>query len=479
MRQQYECVSNDQQKPSGAITIRAMRREGSRLYIKKTNQMKNITYIFFLLVSLTSVAQNPAPGRAQTRPIALIGGTIHVGNGTVIENGTLVFANGRITAIGDASTAKPADAETITVTGKHVYPGLISPASTVGLQEIGAVRATVDMREVGNINPNVRALIAYSTDSEIIPTIRNNGLLLTQATPQGGILSGSSSVMQADGWNWEDAVLRADDGLWLTWPAYFARSFSEEDFTLAVRKNERRPEIIAALRVTFADAKAYADIKSPNRIDGPRIDGPPMNLKLEAMRGLFTGSQALYIRADAGKDIIEAVQFAKAMGVKRPVIVGAEDAAGVVTFLKENNVPVILSQLHRLPNRADEAVDMPYRLPGILHNAGILVALSYADEWWRTRNLPFQAGTAAGFGVANREDALKMITQNPAKIMGIDALVGTLETGKHATLFVSAGDALDMRTNVVEQAYIQGRKVNLDDRHKRLYNTYKDKYGQK
>jgi imidazolonepropionase-like amidohydrolase len=434
--------------------------------------MKNITYILFLLISVGSFAQNPAPGRAQTRAVALVGGTIHVGNGTVIENGTLVFVNGRITAVGDANTVKPADAETVNLAGKHLYPGLISPASTVGLQEVGAVRATVDMREVGAVNPNVRALIAYNTDSEIIPTVRNNGVLLSQATPQGGLVSGSSSVMQTDGWNWEDAVLRADDGLWLTWPPYFARTFSEEDFTISVKKNDKRAEAIAALRVTFADAAAYADLKNLNR-----IDGPPMNLRLEAMRGLYTGTQALYIRADAGKDIVEAIQFARAMGVKRPVIVGAEEAAGVVMFLKDNNVPVILSQVHRLPNRADEAVDAPYRLPALLHNAGVLVALSYADEWWRTRNLPFQAGTAAGFGVTNREDALRMITLNPAQIMGIAGQVGSLETGKHATLFVSAGDALDMRTNRVEQAWIQGRKVNLDDRHKRLYNIYKDKYG--
>ncbi len=431
--------------------------------------MKNTTYIFFWLVSLTAVAQNPAPGRAQTKPIALVGGIIHMGNGTVIEAGTVVFANGRITAVGDANTPKPADAETISITGKHVYPGLISPASTVGLQEIGAVRATVDMREVGSVNANVRALIAYNTDSEIIPTIRNNGVLLTQATPQGGLVSGSSSVMQADGWNWEDAVLRADDGLWLNWPAYFARNFNEDDFSVAVKKNDKRAETIATLRATFADAKAYAEVKNQN----------PMNLRLEAMRGLFSGLQALYIRADGSKDIVEAIQFAQAMGVKRPVIVGGEESASVVMFLKDNNVPVILSELHRLPNRADEAVDLPYRLPSILHNAGVLVALSYAEGWWRTRNLPFLAGTAAGFGIANREDALQLITQNPAKIMGIDAQVGTLEVGKHATLFISAGDALDMRTNIVELAYIQGRKVNLDDRHKRLFNIYKEKYGQK
>ena len=433
--------------------------------------MKKVLITILTLAALTSYGQNPAPARPQTQAIALTGGTVHIGNGQVIPNGIVLFSNGVITNVVDGTTVKLnlTDTEVIDVAGKHVYPGIISPASTVGLQEIGSVRATVDKQEIGTLNPNIRALIAYSTDSEIIPTIRNNGILLTQAMPQGGTVSGSSSVMMTDGWNWEDAALKKDDGLWLNWPAYFAREFSFEDFTTVVRKNERRDAAIAALRSTFSDAKAYAALTNPM----------PMNLKLEAMRGLFSGRQNLYIRADNSKDIIEAITFAKAMGVPKIVIVGGEDANRAATFLKENNVPVILSALHRLPNREDEDVDLPYRMPGILQKAGVLVGLSYADEWWRTRNLPFQAGTASGFGGLDREEALKMVTSNTAKILGIDTMVGTLEKGKHATLFVSKGDALDMRTNVVEQAFIQGRKVNLDDRHKRLYKTYKDKYEQK
>ncbi|UHG89704.1 amidohydrolase family protein [Spirosoma oryzicola] len=430
--------------------------------------MKKILTSILTLGVLTSYAQNPAPAKPQERAIALTGATIHVGNGQIIQNGVVVFDKGVITAIGDGSTPT-AGAEVISASGKHVYPGFISPAATVGLQEIGAVKATVDKQEIGDLNPNVRALIAYNTDSEIIPTIRNNGVLLTQAMPQGGTVSGSSSVMMADGWNWEDAVLKKDDGLWLNWPGYFAREFNYDDFSLTVRKNSKRTEAISALQATFSDAKAYAALSNPM----------PMNLKLEAMRGLFSGKQNLYIRADYGKDIIEAVTFAKALGIPKVVVVGGEEANRVATFLKENNVPVILSQLHRLPNREDEDVDLPYRMPGILQKAGVLVGLSYADEWWRTRNLAFLAGTAAGFGIPDKEEALKLITLNNAKILGIDNAVGTLEKGKQATLFVSAGDALDMRTNVVEQVFIQGRKVNLDDRHKRLYKTYKDKYEQK
>jgi imidazolonepropionase-like amidohydrolase len=430
--------------------------------------MKKLLSILITLASLTSYGQNPAPAKPQTKTIALTGGIVHIGNGQVIPNGVVLFTNGVITNVVDGTLVRLnlTDVDVIDVSGKHVYPGIISPASTVGLQETGAVRATVDKQEVGVLNPNVRALIAYNTDSEIIPTIRNNGVLITQAMPQGGTVSGSSSVMMADGWNWEDAALKKDDGIWLNWPTYFSREFNFEDFSTVIKKSEKRDPAIAALRATFTDARAYAAMTNPT----------PMNLKLESMRGLFSGKQNLYIRADYAKDLIEAVTFAKDMGVKKFVLVGGEEANRAIPFLKENNVPVILSALHRLPNREDEDVDMPYRLPGILHNAGILVSLSYADEWWRTRNLPFQAGTAAGFGVADREEALKMVTSNTAKILGIDNLVGTLEKGKQATLFVSAGDALDMRTNKVEHVFIQGRKVNLDDRHKRLYNTYKEKY---
>ncbi|WP_027302768.1 amidohydrolase family protein [Rudanella lutea] len=431
-------------------------------------------HFFLSLLALTAFgkvwAQNPAPAKPQARAIALMGATIHVGDGRVIQNGLITFDKGVITGVGDASTVRinRNEVDVIDLTGKHIYPGLISPASLVGLQEVASVRATVDSREIGELNPNVRALIAYDTDSEIIPTIRNNGVLLTQAMPLGGTVSGSSSIMHTDGWNWEDAVLRKDDGIWLNWPGYFARNFDFDTFSVSIKKNDKRDEAMRAIETVFAEAKAYAALPSPT----------PMNLKFEAMRGLFTGRQNLYVRADLGKDIIEAVRFARAAGVPNVVIVGGEEADRVAGFLKENNVPVILSALHRLPNRQDEAVDLPYRLPGILQKAGVLVGLSYAEEWWRTRNLPFLAGTAAGFGIGDREEALKLVTSNTAKILGIDKVVGTLETGKQATLFVSAGDALDMRTNVVEHAFIQGRKVNLDDKHKRLYQKFKTKYGQ-
>ncbi len=428
--------------------------------------MKKLT-ILFSFISTAIWAQNPAPAKPQTKPIALVGATVHVGNGTVIEKGVVVFDKGILTAVGDANTAfDRTGTEIIDASGKHLYPGLIAMCATTGLVEISSVRATADNSETGTLNPNVRALIAYNTDSEVIPTLRNNGLLLTQATPQGGTIAGSSSVMELDGWNWEDAVLKKDDGLWLTWPPYFAREFNFDDFSVSLQKNSRRQEVINSLIQLFSDAHAYSQIKNPNIT----------NLKLEALRGLFSGSQNLYIRADNSKDIIEAVKFAKQQGVQKTVIVGAEDALHVVDFLKENNIPVVLGETHRLPNRQDEPVYQPYQLPSLLQKAGITVALSYGEAYWRTRNLPFLAGTAAGFGQLDREEALKMITSTPAKIMGIDKQVGTLEKGKMATLVVCKGDILDMRSNGIEQAFIRGRKTDLDDRHKRQYRKYSDKY---
>ncbi|GAB3171600.1 amidohydrolase family protein [Telluribacter humicola] len=431
--------------------------------------MKKIFLALLALVPLSMQAQNPAPAKPQAKPIALTGATIHVGNGQVIENGTIVFDKGVITAVGGSATTFDRNAtEVVNVAGKHIFPGLIAMGTTVGLQEVASVRATLDYQEVGDINPHVRTLIAYNTDSEIIPTIRNTGVLMAQAVPQGGMVSGSSSVFNTDGWNWEDAVLRKDDGIWVNWPAFLARSFSQEDFSITIKRNEKRQEIINELRRHLVEAKAYSEDKAPT----------PVNLRLASMKGLFDGSSNLYVRAGYAKDIVESIQFAQELGVKKVVIVGGDEAYKVASYLKDHNVPVVLDPIHRLPSRADDDVYLPYEQPARLHKAGVKVALSYNDEWWRTRNLAFLAGTAAGFGEINKEEALQLITLMPAQIMGIDKQVGSLEKGKLATLVVAKGDILDMRTNVVEQAYIKGAKVDLDDKHKRLYQKYKDKYGQ-
>lgn len=440
--------------------------------ISRRKNMKKILFALSTVISATyfypqqAMAQNPVPAKAQAKPVMLFGGTAHLGNGQVIQNAIITFEKGKITNVADASTVR-VNREGIDfydISGKHVYPGLISPATHVGLAEIESVPATTDYNETGQVNPNVRALIAYNADSEIIPTLRSSGVLVSQAVPEGGIVTGQSSIFEMEGWNWQDAALKADDGIWLNWPQFLSREFNPETFSVNTTRNTRRDAILRELDKTFKDAKAY-------------IGGTPnsRNLKMEAMKGLFDGSKILYVRTDFGKEIIEAVQFAKAQQVSKIVIVGGAECESVLDFLKENKIPVILGGVHELPARADHDVYLPYKLPGILHKAGILASISYSGLSWRTRNLPFLAGTAAGFGL-DKEEALKMITSNTARIMGIDAQVGTLEVGKHATLVVSAGDLLDMRSSVVEMAFIQGKKIDLDDKHKRLYKKFSEKY---
>ena len=424
-------------------------------------------YLYILLICsvFTAKAQNPIPGKAQTKPIILYGATAHLGNGQVIQKSIIVFDKGKIVSVAAANADLPKDdnAEVINVTGKHVYPGLISAASHVGLAEIESIAAVNDFQETGNINPNIRTIVAYTSDSEIIPTVRTNGVLISQATPEGGIVSGQSSIMEMDGWNWEDAALKADDGIWLNWPPFLSREFNFETFSVVTQKNSKRQLVLNELDKTFNDAMAYS------------IGKESVNLKMEAMKGLYDGSKTLFVRTDFSKEIIEAVQFAKSHGVKKIVIVGAAECLPILDFLKTNNVSIILGGVHELPNRPDDDVDLPYKLPSIISKAGILCSISYAGLGWRTRNLPFLAGTAAGFGM-DKEEALKTITSNTAKILGIDDKVGTLEAGKHATLLVSAGDLLDMKSSQVEMAFIQGKKVDLDDKQKRLYRKFSERY---
>jgi imidazolonepropionase-like amidohydrolase len=430
--------------------------------------MKNILTMIAALLLISAHAQNPAP--KQSKSILLMNGTAHLGNGKVIENSVIGIKDGKIDLVGDATTVKlqqGAYEEVINIQGKHVYPGIIAPNSTLGLVEIEAVRSTRDFNDVGIFNPNMRAMIAYNTDSKIIPTVRTNGVLLTQVVPRGGMITGTSSVMMLDGWNWEDAVLKADDGVHMNWPLLFSRKWTE-DGPGDAEKSKQYEANIAQLKKFFQDSKAYSETEKPEE----------KNIRFEAMKGIFKGIQNLYIRANYVKDITESISFAKQFGIKKIVIVGGRDAWMVAGMLKENNVAVMVNRLHDLPANPEEDVDQPFKLPAQLQQAGVLFCLQNEGdmEAMGTRNLPFLAGTAAAYGLS-KEEALMSITSNAAKILGIDNMTGTIENGKDATIFVSTGDALDMKTNNVELAYIKGRSIDLNNDQKELYEKYKKKYG--
>jgi hypothetical protein len=332
----------------------------------------------------------------------------------------------------------------------------------LGLVEVDAVRATNDQAETGALNPNARSIIAYNTDSEVTPTVRSNGVLLAQVSPVGGTLSGSSSVVQLDAWNWEDATIKADEGQHLNWPAL--RSWGGWDTGNPEQKgNDRYTKDIEQMQAYFNEAKGYAQLEQPST----------SNPRFEAMKPLFTGKQTLYIHANEAKAIRAAVEFAVGNQLKM-VLVGGDDAWQETTLLKNNNIPVMLSRTQRLPAREDEDVDQPYKTAKTLYDAGIL--FTFSDEGaWKQRNLSFEAGQAIGFGLPY-EAAVAAITLNTAKILQIDANYGSLETGKSATLFISEGDALDMRTNQVTAAFIDGREISLDNKQKELSRKYSEQY---
>jgi imidazolonepropionase-like amidohydrolase len=426
-------------------------------------KFKYLAIAFFL--SFKTIAQVPAPAPPQTRPMLLTGATLHVGNGTVIERAAVAFDKGKITYAGPATGAPAAGSyQQVDVSGQHIYPGLIQPNTTLGLNEISSVRATLDQQEVGQINPNIRAMVAYNTDSDLLPTVRANGVLLVQVTPVGGTISGSSSVMHLDAWNWEDAVVKADDGLHLHWPP-MPVSIQPETTPAIGEAKRNREKLLQDLDVLFKQAAAFQQGNSGKE-----------NFKLSALKGLFNGNKQLYLHADNAKDIIESVRFAQKNNVKNIVLVGGRDAWRVTDYLRENNIPVILSGVHALPALAGDAADLAYKTPFLLQQAGILYGLNYSTSLHGVRNLPFIAGTAVAHGLT-KEQALMAITSNTAKILGIAAQTGTLETGKDATLVVSAGDLLDMRTNQVTQAFIQGRQLNLTDKQQYLYQKFKAKYN--
>ncbi len=421
-----------------------------------------VIYILIVLIAPIAIAQNPAPSNDIKR-ILFIGAKAHLGNGEVIEMSAVALANGKITFIMDSRGYK-ADRGSfdtiINVDGKHIYPGFIAMNSSIGLQEIELVRSTIDNSETGTINPSVRAISAYNTDSKIIPTLRTNGVLLAQIVPSGGLISGSTSVVQLDAWNWEDAAVRMDEGIIMSWPSM--RIFKSEKPTEEDQKDKMEKQL-QELEKYFTDAKSYSITAKPTTV----------NQNFEAMRGLFNKTKKLYIRCDYIKEILSAVQFCKQQGIQM-VLVGGKDSWQTTDVLKENNIAVVLGRTHSLPMREDEDIDLPYKLPYLLYKAGVKFCIT-DDGYWQQRNLSFEAGTAVAYDLPY-EEAVRAITSMPAEVLGINNSCGMLKDGMDATLFISTGDALDMKSCEVEMAFIQGRQINLDNIQKQLYRKYKQKY---
>jgi len=364
------------------------------------------------------------------------------------------------------------DAKVVDAKGKQVYPGLILSETDLGLKEIAnGVRGSNDYLELGDLNPNVRSIVAYNTDSKIIGTLRANGIILASVTPQGGSISGSSSVVQLDAWNWEDAAYKMDGGIHLNMPSFISRPNRFAMF-LGLPQDRTDPtkqalDKVDELKSFFREAKAYSEETTHKET----------NLKFESVKGLFNKKQKLFVHGDQVKQMLVTVDFVKEFGFD-VVIVGGSESFLIADLLKQNNIAVILQQMHALPATEDDDFDQPYKTPAQLQKAGVLFSINDSHDETRYRNPMFNAGTAAAYGLS-KEEALAAITLNAAKILGIDDRTGSLEAGKDANIVISESDILDMRTSIISNVFIQGREVSLQNKQTQLYERYKYKYGLK
>jgi len=395
-------------------------------------------------------AHDQIPGAPQKQPIAIVGATVHTISGRSIENGTVVFVAGRITAVGKGVEV-PEGSEVIHAEGKHVYPSLIDANSDIGLVEVNSIRATIDSRETGNINPNVRAVAAFNPDSELIPVNRANGVLIAVSAPAGGLVAGRSAVMMLDGWTWEDMTLKADAGMHVRWPREAGKDLKELD------------ELLEQTARYVASRKVSASL--------------PMDLRLESLARVLDRSLPMIVDATSVTQIESAVAFAEQRKLKL-VIHGGYEAVHCAELLTKADVPLIVSGVYRIPSGRDNPYDEAYTLPKRLRDAGIKFCICSGGRFGASglRNLPYHAATASAYGLS-QEEALKAITLHAAQILGVADRVGSLATDLDATLFIADGNILETETQV-EQAFVQGRRVDLDNRHHQLYRKYSAKYDQ-
>ena len=428
-----------------------------------------LIYLITLLISFI-FASDQIPAPQQEHPIIFTGATIHTVSNGVLENAEILFDGGKIISVGH-NLSVMYRIERIDAKGKHIFPGLISAVSTLGLQEIGAVRATHDYAEVGSINPNVRANVSYNPDSELIPISRSNGILLALSVPRSGRISGTSSLMMLDGWTWEDATLKHPVGLHLFWPS-MKEPKKDKGEKKDKTKKDSRLKSIQKIDDLIQESRAYLKLKETESLSYKH------DLRLEGMLPVLMGEIPVFIHANEVRQIEAAVYWADRQNLDM-VLVGGKDSWRTTKLLKDREIPVIYTQTHSTPMRRFENYDQAFTTPFQLYAAGVKFCISNSESTFQTphiRNLPYHAAKAASYGLP-WEEALRSITLSTAEILGVEEMVGSLEVGKDATFFIADGDILDIRTQV-ERAFIRGGEIDLSDRHKMLYEKYKVKYQQ-
>lgn len=429
-----------------------------------TTALKRLMLIVvFSGMSQLVFAANPVPGVAQKQPVLLQNALVHTAVGEAKVQDVLLI-DGKIAAIGH-QLELPANTEQLDLTGKHLYPGLIALINQLGLIEVGAVRATRDDREITETNPDLQVQVAFNADSVVIPTIRSNGFSHSLIYPAGSMITGRSALMQLDAWNWQDALVRSDVGLHINWPSMTIRTGWRSQQS-PDKQREQQQQQLEQLQQYFSQAQAYYLAEQAGKNRGK-------DSRWHSMLPFFTGELPLFVHADDPRQIRQAMLLAETYQAKL-VIVGGRDSWRLADELAAADVAVIYTAPFGLPTRADEAYDQAFRAPGILREAGVRVALSL-DGFWDTRNLVFATGHVTRYGLS-RQDALLALTLDAAKIAGVADRLGSIEVGKSASLVVSDGDIFDYLGHRVEMMWIDGRKVDLDNRHKQLHHRFQQRY---
>lgn len=431
--------------------------------------------LFILLFIFSTIfANDQIPGSIQRRPILLKGGILHTISGEVLKGYDLLFANGKIVRIDQEILPSP-ETEVIDIYDIHVTPGFIVPVSQLGLVEIGQVKQSRDFAEIGDINPNVRANVSYNPDSEVIPVTRSNGVLMANVNPASGRISGQSSLMMLDGWTWEDATLQHPTALHVNWPNMRIRKGKTPKDT-EKKQREKIQKNIQALDDFIIEAKAYdkrISVKLMNANEKQVID-----IRLASMKPFIRGTKPFFIHANEVRQMEAAIRWGNKHDLKI-VIVGGRDAWRITDMLIQYNIPVVLQNVLSTPMRRFEPIHLPYKTPKLLADQGVRFCIASETGYphnGNIRNLPYEAAMAVRHGL-DMEDGLRAITLSTAEILGVEEKVGSLDHGKDATFFLSDGNPLDITSTVVK-AFIQGREVDLGDRHKSLYEKYKEKYRQ-
>jgi len=434
------------------------------------------TLASLLTAAASACGQDLLPkGSPEAEPIVLTNAVLHTVSDGIVLNGTLWFHNGKIRGVlpGDSTPDLPAGSKprVIDLEGRHVYPGLISAHTSIGLQEIGMVRQTVDVDELGDITPEAIAAVAINPDSTVIPVARSGGVLAACVFPQRGLIPGRASIIQLDGWTNADLAVRADAGPVVSWPTRTASNrprrrgpLDRDNTDPAERARKQRQNIVDA----FQDARAWLDAYTAD-------PGIAVDIRHLALAPALRGEVPVFVLANELEQIESAVLWATENRLQ-PVIVGGRDAALCAGLLREREVPVIVDGTHNLPRRDDSAYDEAFTLPARLAKLGVRFCLATGEDFSNDRNLPFHAATAAAFGL-QPDHALAAITRDAADILGVGDRLGSLAVGKDATLFVSTGSPFEMTTRI-ERAFIAGREVDLRNKQTELAKKYRARYRQ-